>query len=196
MTDFAKVYFESKNWLDNTWRGITIWKSPLDIMLNQEIIWANRPECIIETGTAFGGSAAFFADMMELLWRDAPGSPPRVLSIDINARDSRPIDSRVTYLRGNSGEDSTAAKAKEWVNGRTTMISFDTGHTYMLTLLELQLLAPLVTPGQSLCVEDTFMCPQVYDATKRWFADHHEFTVDPMGTKYLASWATWFKRMP
>ncbi len=69
--EFHRLYFDSSafnmTWRNTYWMGHRILKCPLDLWLYQEILYAVRPAVVIETGTAFGGSAHFMASMMDIL---------------------------------------------------------------------------------------------------------------------------------
>jgi len=69
----------NEGWYRQSWLGVPIWQLPDDLMLLQRIVTAIRPALIVETGTKFGGSALYFASLLELL--DLPDS--RVITVDI-----------------------------------------------------------------------------------------------------------------
>ena len=69
----------NEGWYRQSWLGVPIWQLPDDLMLLQRIVTAIRPALIVETGTKYGGSALFFASLLELL--DLPDS--RVITVDI-----------------------------------------------------------------------------------------------------------------
>lgn len=85
-----------QTWWDTRFLGLSILKCPLDLWIYQEIIHELRPDVIVETGTAFGGSALYMASFCELI-----GSG-RVITIDITAQDGNPKHERITYLTGSS----------------------------------------------------------------------------------------------
>jgi nucleoside-diphosphate-sugar epimerase len=66
---FHRLYYDAmdRTWKDTYWRGVRTAKCPMDMWIYQEILWENRPDLVIECGTAWGGSALFFASMMDLL---------------------------------------------------------------------------------------------------------------------------------
>jgi hypothetical protein len=92
---FHRLYYHSlhRTWKDTFYRGVTIWKCPLDLWLYQELLHELRPQLIVETGTAFGGSAYFLGDLCDTLGLDA-----LITTIDIEEQPDRPAHRRVTYV--------------------------------------------------------------------------------------------------
>ena len=131
--------------------GIPIQKWPCDLQTYQEVIWETKPDTIIETGTLFGGSALYFAHLL-----DAIGNG-RVVTIDIeNIQDwEYPKHPRITYLLGKSSTDSSVLERVKSLASGKTMVVLDSDHSKAHVLKELQLYAPLVTSGNYLVVEDT-----------------------------------------
>ena len=82
-TEFMQASISARYSYNFTWMGRPIIQYPQDIVAMQEIIWRVKPDLIIETGIAHGGSAIFFASMLELL-----GGDRRVTAIDIEIRDA------------------------------------------------------------------------------------------------------------
>jgi hypothetical protein len=78
---FHRLYYHSyeRTWKDTRYRGVTIWKCPLDLWLYQELLHELRPQLIVETGTAFGGSAYFLGDLCDALVLDSDHSRDHVL---------------------------------------------------------------------------------------------------------------------
>ena len=96
-----------------TWLGRPVIQFPQDLAALQEIIWDTRPDLIIETGIAHGGSLIFHASMLQLLGNDG-----RVLGIDIDIREhnraeieSHPMFERIELIQGSSTDDAIAAQA-------------------------------------------------------------------------------------
>jgi cephalosporin hydroxylase len=140
-----------------TWLGLPIIQLPTDMLGFQEVVWATRPQLIIETGVARGGSLVFFASLLRLI---GEGS---VLGIDIDIRphnrraiESHPLSEHITLLHGSSIDPTiveaagTAARAVERV-----MVVLDSNHSHDHVLAELHAYSPLVTAGQYLIVADT-----------------------------------------
>jgi cephalosporin hydroxylase len=141
------------------WLGLPIIQLPTDMVALQEIIWANRPQLIIETGVARGGSLVFFASLLQLIDEGV------VVGIDIDIRahnreaiKEHPLSHRIRLVEGSSTADETVAGIREAVRGvERVMVILDSDHTHDHVLNELRLYAPLVTPGQYLVVADTIV---------------------------------------
>ena len=145
----------SYQWL---WLGVPVIQMPTDLVVIQELIWANRPEIIVETGVARGGSAIFHASMLQLL------GAGEVVAVDIDIRahnrasiEEHPLASRVTLLEGGSTDEDVLATVRAKCDGKRTMVVLDSDHTHQHVLEELRVYSPLVTPGQFLIVADTMI---------------------------------------
>ncbi|MEQ8370395.1 MAG: cephalosporin hydroxylase family protein [Alphaproteobacteria bacterium] len=141
-----------------TWLGLPVIQFPQDIVAMQEILWQTRPDLVIETGIARGGSLVLHASILELI-----GGPGRVLGIDVDIRphnrqaiESHPLARRIDLLEGSSVDDrimqqvrAAAAKAER------VLVILDSLHTHDHVRRELDLYAPLVTRDSYLIVMDT-----------------------------------------
>ena len=137
-------------WRSTSWLGVRTLKCPFDLWIYQEILFQTRPDLIVETGTARGGSAYFLAGMCDLLGHG------RILTIDVGVSDQRPEHPRVTYLTGSSTDPEILATVRDAVGpGERVMVILDSDHSKRHVLAELQAFAPLVTEGNYLVVEDT-----------------------------------------
>ncbi|MDH4098949.1 MAG: cephalosporin hydroxylase family protein [Nitrospirota bacterium] len=143
-----------------TWLGRPIIQFPQDIVALQEIIWSVKPDLIIETGIARGGSLIFSASMLELL-----GGDGEVIGIDIDIREhnrreieKHPLFKRITMLEGSSIDDAMAKRIYELAKGRTRiLVILDSNHTHEHVLRELELYSPLVAKDSYLVVFDTIV---------------------------------------
>jgi cephalosporin hydroxylase len=143
-----------------TWLGRPIIQYPQDLVALQEIIWQVRPDLIVETGIAHGGSLIFYASMLELL-----GGDGQVLGIDIDIRahnrveiEQHPLFKRITMIEGSSIEEGTARIVRDFAAGkRRVLVALDSNHTHNHVLRELELYSPLVTKGSYLVVFDTLV---------------------------------------
>ena len=131
------------------WRGVIMDKCAQDLVAYQSIIAILKPDIIIETGTWFGGSALFFADMCEL------NGHGQVLSIDVGPQQPLPDHDRLTFLFGDSKDPATVARANDWAGGKTGMVILDSDHSKAHVLAELDAYADFVGLGHYLVVEDT-----------------------------------------
>lgn len=143
-----------------TWLGRPIIQFPQDLAAMQEIIWATKPDLIIETGIAHGGSLIFHASMLQLL-----GNHGRVLGVDIDIRnhnrveiEAHPMFERIEMIQGSSIDDSIADQVRAIANdAKRVMVVLDSNHTHVHVERELELYAPLVTKDCYLMVCDTLI---------------------------------------
>ena len=153
-----------------TWLGRPIIQLPQDIVAIQEIIWTTRPDVIIETGVAHGGSLILSASILELL-----GGGGQVVGMDVDIREhnrveieKHPLSKRITLIQGSSIDTHVIDQVKEIVNGKqSVMVMLDSNHTHEHVLEELRLYSPMVTRGCYLVVLDTI----VEDMTDDSFPD-------------------------
>jgi len=140
-----------------TWLGRPIIQLPQDIMAMQEIIWQVKPDLIIETGIAHGGSLIFYASMLELLGEG------QILGIDTDIREhnrieieNHPMFKRITMIEGSSIDGDIAEQVYDFAKDKKqVLVALDSYHTHDHVLRELQLYSPLVTKGGYLAVFDT-----------------------------------------
>jgi len=156
-----------------SWLGRPIIQYPQDLIALQEIIWAEKPQLIIETGIAHGGSAIFYASMLELL-----GGDGAVVAIDIdirshnrNAIESHPLAKRISLVQGSSVDPSVVARVKDKA-GRCArvLVVLDSLHTHAHVRQELDLYSPFVKAGSHLVVLDTIIerLPQEVIGDRPW----------------------------
>lgn len=185
---FHGAYYRSGVWEDTTWMGVPIYKAPSDMIAYAEIIHEMKPDLLIETGTCYGGSAFFFAQIMDLVGRG------KVMTIDTVAHENRPKHPRITYAHGSSTDPDAVA----WLTGeacdRRTMVVLDSDHRKRHVLEELEAYAPLVSQGHYLVVEDTNMNgrpvewkqgPGPGEALDEWLPDHPEFEQDKRPERFM-----------
>jgi cephalosporin hydroxylase len=150
----ADRYSYSYQW---TWLGLPIIQMPPDILALQEIIWSARPQLIVETGVARGGSVILSSSLLELIGEG------EVVAVDIEIRphnraavEAHPLAHRVTLIEGSSIADTVIEQVRRRAEGlERVMVILDSDHTHSHVLAELEAYAPLVTPGQYLVVADT-----------------------------------------
>ncbi len=156
-----------------SWLGRPIIQFPQDVLATQEIIWRVKPDLIIETGIAHGGSLIFYASMLELL-----GEAGQVLGVDIDIREhnrfeieSHPMFKRITMLQGSSINEEIAKQIHQIAaDKRQVLVILDSNHTHNHVLKELELYAPLVTKGSYLIVFDTIIedMPESFSSDRPW----------------------------
>ncbi len=140
-----------------SWLGIPIIQLPQDLVAMQELIWKIRPDVIVETGIAHGGSLLFYSSMLELL-----GNNGSVVGIDIDIREhnrvaieSHPQYKRITMIEGSSVDEAIVSQAKNLCEGKKVLVCLDSNHTHEHVLRELNLYGPLVSKDSYLVVFDT-----------------------------------------
>lgn len=158
-----------------SWLSRPIIQYPQDIVAMQEIIWAAKPDLIIETGIAHGGSLILSASMLALLdiaeaiqvrqTLDPTQSRRKVLGIDIDIRahnreaiEAHPISSHIEMIEGSSIAEEVVDQVHRTAESyERIMVCLDSMHTHDHVLAELEAYAPLVTPGSYCVVFDTII---------------------------------------
>lgn len=211
---FHRLYYESRMPGTPTWLGYYILKHPFDMVTYQELLTYYRPDWLVETGTAWGGSAYFYATIFDLLghgqvcsvdWiTDVPGLYRWAFGQDFEVPTAtRPVHPRILYLTGDTKDPVTAQQVARIVRGRV-MVTLDSNHSAAHVMQELALFAPLVTPGSCLIVEDTNMGGHPvqeppwegpWEATQAFLLTHPEFEIDHHLTeRHLMSYNIWLVR--
>lgn len=153
--------------------GRPIIQLPQDMVAIQELIWKIKPDLIIETGIAHGGSLIMSAAMLSLLdYCEAvengsmlnPAAPlRRVLGVDIDIREhnrkaieSHPMAGRITMIQGSSIDSGVIEQVADFASGfKRILVCLDSNHTQEHVLAELRAYAPLVSVGSYCVVFDT-----------------------------------------
>jgi cephalosporin hydroxylase len=128
----------------------------------QEIIWSVKPDLIVETGIAHGGSLIFYASMQELI-----GGNGRVLGIDIDIREhnrveieKHPLAKRISMIQGSSTDEEVVQQVRNFAEGKRSkrvLVVLDSNHTHDHVLRELKLYSSLVKQGSYVVVFDTII---------------------------------------
>lgn len=143
-------------WDDLHYLGVHIQKNPMDLWMMQQLIYEVRPDVIVETGSLEGGSALYWAHIL-----DGMGlTDSRVITIDIENRThgaaSQPLWQRyVEFIHADSVAPSTIAQVRQRVGNRRVLVVLDSLHTRDHVLREMELYGELVAPGSYMVVEDT-----------------------------------------
>jgi len=143
-----------------SWMGRPIIQFPQDMIAMQEIIWETKPDLIIETGIAHGGSILYYASLLEMI-----GGDGYVLGIDVDIREhnrqaivQHPMVKRVQMIQGSSIDEATIAQVAEHAKGKkSVLVILDSNHMHEHVLAELQAYAPMVTKGNYCVVFDTLV---------------------------------------
>jgi cephalosporin hydroxylase len=154
-----------------SWMGRPIIQYPQDMIAMQEIIWNVKPDLIIETGIAHGGSLIYYASLLELIGNG------QVLGIDIDIREhnrreieKHPMIKRIKMIQGSSIDETTVAEVRKHAEGKKRVIvCLDSNHTHDHVLSELEFYAPFVSLGSYIVVFDTIVeyLPEGYFSQKR-----------------------------
>lgn len=148
-----------------SWLGRPIIQYPQDIVAMQELIWSIKPDLIIETGIAHGGSLIFSASMLELNAVCGGPSDAEVLGVDIDIRqhnreaiEAHPMFKRISMIQGSSVDPGVIELVKnKAATKQRTMICLDSNHTHEHVLAELNAYAPLTSIGSYCVVFDTII---------------------------------------
>lgn len=149
VNQFHNLYYRNQSTImKNTWFGVPIQKCPEDLQMYQEIIFETKPDFIIETGTNEGGSALFFANMLDLLEKG------KVITIDLySCAVSHP---RIHKLIFPSIDQLFFGNVKDLIGrGRNNLVVLDSNHEKEYVKREIEMYSELVGKGGYLVVEDT-----------------------------------------
>jgi len=196
--EFYRVYYTPER-LKTTFLGIASLQYPTDNWIMQEIIAEVKPEFIIETGTNAGGTALFYATILEKL-----NDKGKVITVDVGEHDPRvanfPIwKERVEFIRGSSVSDEVFQKISARVRGHKVLVTFDSLHTKEHVLKEMKLYAPLVSLNSYMIVQDTQLMGHPipldiyshegkegpWEAVQEFMAADNNFSIDHSRERFL-----------
>jgi len=189
---FHRFYYGSaelgQTWMNTFWLGAPTQKCPFDLWVYQEILYEQRPDVIIESGTCRGGSALFLASICDLLGQG------RVITVDIEDKKVPVRHHRVTYLHGSSTSDDVVERvAGSLGTSERVMVILDSDHSREHVLRELRIYSRYVTPGCYLVVEDTNLGgrpvdpdfgPGPTEAVQQFLGENRDFVVDQSREKF------------
>ena len=171
--DFIMSSLEDKYSYNFKWLSRPIIQYPQDIVAMQELIWEIKPDLIIETGIAHGGSLIMSASMLAMLdyceavesgkTLDPMATHRRVLGLDIDIRphnraaiEAHPMAHRIDMIQGSSIVPEIIAQVHKIAkNYMKVLVCLDSNHTHEHVLAELEAYAPLTSKGSYCCVFDT-----------------------------------------
>lgn len=190
IADFHSLYYYDDTWRNTYWMGRRILKCPLDLWQYQDIIYRQRPDLVIETGTADGGSALFLAHLLDLV------DHGKLITVDINhVHEQLPRHDRITYLTGSSVSPEVLDTLKREVgDAETVLVILDSDHSASHVRAELDAYQHFVSPGSYLIVEDGNVNghpvgprfgPGPMEAIKPFLNTNPPFTVDTSCERYL-----------
>jgi cephalosporin hydroxylase len=194
---FHDLYCQSgeRTWKDTRWLGVPVIKCPLDLWIYQELVHHTRPDLIVETGTARGGSAYFLACICDMI------GTGRIVTIDSGTLPEgtvpgRPAHPRITYVTGDSVAPEIVARVRDSIGpGETVTVILDSFHGRDHVLEEMEAYGPLVSEGHYLIVEDTNINswrrhtkPGPLEAVHEFLAGNDQFVVDRSWEKFFMTW--------
>jgi len=217
---WVKVGWNQKYSYTMSWLGVPLIQLPEDVMRYQEVVWRLRPDVIVETGIAHGGSAILSASLCKLAGKG------RVIAVDIEIRphnrrriESHPLGPLITLLEGSSTDPAIVARVSQAIApGETVLVVLDSDHSHAHVTAELNVYAPLVSKGSYIVATDGVM-RDLIDAPRgkaSWRADnpaeaavdfvarHPEFVIEQPAWPFnestlkdnITHWpAAWLKRV-
>jgi len=157
-TDFLRWYYQTEVWKRQFYRGVRTLKLPLDMWNYQEIIFEHDVHWVLEAGTLHGGSALYFADLL-----NAGGRQGFVISVDVSHNVLHPLvraHPKIRLVLGSSTSPETVRAVRRIIpqdRAHAMMLILDSDHAADHVLGELNVLVPLLRPGDYLVVEDTIV---------------------------------------
>lgn len=156
---WLKVGWNQKYPYTFSWMGRPIIQLPEDIIRVQEVVYRVKPDVIIETGVAHGGSLIFYASLFKAMGKG------RVIGVDIEIRphnrkaiEAHELASFITLIEGSSIEKSVVSRVKSLIKpGETVLVILDSNHTRQHVLAELEAYHDLVSPGSYIVATDGSM---------------------------------------
>ncbi len=154
--DFLRESIGAQYSYNFSWMGRPIIQYPQDMIAMQEILWTVRPDLIVETGIAHGGSLVYYASLCELIGNG------EILGIDIDIRahnrraiEEHPMFRRISLLQGSSVDPAIVQQVTARAAGKRVLVVLDSNHTHDHVLAELEAYASLVSIGSYCVVFDT-----------------------------------------
>jgi len=156
---WVRVGWDQKYQYSFSWMGRPVIQLPEDMIRMQEVIYQIKPDVIIETGVAHGGSLIFYSSLCKAMEKG------RVIGIDIEIRphnraaiEAHPLNDRITLVEGSSTSPEIVSHVKSQVApGEAVLIILDSNHTYAHVYDELEAYADLVTLGSYIVATDGIM---------------------------------------
>ncbi len=156
---WLKIGWNQKYSYTFTWMGRPIIQLPEDMIRAQEVIFRVKPDAIIETGVAHGGSLIFYASLCKIMGRG------RVIGVDIEIRphNRRAIEEHelypyITLIEGSSTDPKIVGQVKKLIKqDESVMIFLDSNHSKQHVLEELKAYSDLITPGSYIVATDGIM---------------------------------------
>ncbi len=174
--EWVRVGWNQKYQYTFTWMGRPIIQLPEDMVRMQEVIFNLKPDVIIETGVAHGGSLIFYSSLCKAMDKG------RIIGIDIEIRphnraaiEAHPLSDRITLIEGSSVAPDVVSAVKSLVGPtETVLVILDSDHSYAHVSAELECYGGFVTPGSYIVATDGIMydLADVPRGTPGWATDN------------------------
>ncbi len=186
--EWVRVGWNQKYQYTFSWMGRPVIQLPEDMIRMQEAIFQIKPDVIIETGVAHGGSLIFYSSLCKAMEKG------RVIGIDIEIRphnraaiEAHPLSDRITLIEGSSTAPEIVTHVRSLIKlGETVLVILDSNHTYAHVADELEAYADLVTPGSYIVATDGIMYDlfDVPRGTPEWATDNPTWAARDFATKH------------
>ena len=217
---WVRVGWNQKYSYTFSWMGRPIIQLPEDMIRAQEAIFRVKPDVVIETGVAHGGSLIFNASLCKIMGKG------RVIGVDIEIRphNRRAIEEHdlytyITLIEGSSTAPDIVGQVRNLINqNEKVMIFLDSNHTKQHVLEELKAYSGFVTPGSYIVATDGIMkdlddvprgntewkLDNPADAAIKFVKEHNEFVLEQPSwpfnesslTENVTHWpCAWLKRL-
>lgn len=185
---WVRVGWDQKYPYTFSWMGRPIIQLPEDMIRMQEAIFQIKPDVIIETGVAHGGSLIFYSSLCKAMDKG------RVIGIDIEIRphnrtaiEAHPLNDRITLIEGSSTSPEIVARVTSLVKpGEIVLVILDSNHSYAHVADELEAYADLVTPGSYIVATDGIMhdLADVPRGNPQWATDNPTWAARDFAAKH------------
>ena len=185
---FHIEYEKERTWENNRWMGFPILTCPFDLMMIQDIIFKVKPDFIIETGTCRGGSAIFYAGILDLLGHGEIITSDITNKISISDKIAKELwDRRVTAIESSSISQQLVNFTYTIASNKTNLVILDSWHTKDHVLQEMRLYAGLVSIDSYMIVQDTHVSGHPvpwewgegpWEAVEEFLKYNHDFVID------------------
>jgi cephalosporin hydroxylase len=185
---WVKVGWNEKYPYTFSWLGRPIIQLPEDMVRMQEVIWTLKPDLIIETGVAHGGSLIFYASLFAAMGKG------RVVGVDIEIRphnrtaiEAHQLFGAITLIEGSSTDPAIVATVANNIRpGDKVLIILDSNHTYAHVTDELEAYHALVSPGSYIVATDGVMAElsDTPHGSASWAIDNPKRAAADFATKH------------
>lgn len=186
---WVRVGWNQKYQYTFSWMGRPVIQLPEDMIRMQEVIFQVKPDVIIETGVAHGGSLIFYSSLCKAMGKG------RIIGIDIEIRphnrtaiEAHPLHDCITLIEGSSTAPEIVAQVKSLLQpGETVLVILDSNHTYAHVYDELEVYADLVTPGSYIVATDGIMydLADVPRGAPDWTTDNPTYAARDFAARHL-----------